>query len=52
MVEVKAKFFDEQGTVLDAVGDWTQVFVEPGEAKQVQLSCLVEGARTFKVMIR
>lgn len=52
MLEVKAKFFDEHGTVLDAVADWTQVFVEPGEAKQVQLSCLVEGARTFKVLVR
>jgi hypothetical protein len=52
MVDIKAKFFDEHGTVLDAAGDWTQVFVEPGEAKQVQLSCLVEGARTFKVLVR
>jgi hypothetical protein len=52
MVEVKAKFFDEFGTVLDAASDWAQVFVEPGEAKQVQLSCLVEGARTYKVLVR
>jgi hypothetical protein len=52
MVEVKAKFFDQSGTVLDAVADWAQVFVEPGEAKQVQLSCLEEGAHTFKVLVR
>jgi hypothetical protein len=52
MVEIKAKFFDEYGTTLDAAADWTQLFVEPGEAKQIQLSCLVEGARTFKVLVR
>jgi hypothetical protein len=52
MVEVKAKFFDETGAILDAATDWTQIFVEPGEAKQVQLSCLVEGARTYKILIR
>ncbi len=50
-VEVQAKFFDASGAPLDA-GGWTEVFVDPGEARQVDLVCREEGASTFKVLVR
>jgi len=52
MVEAKGKFFDASGAALDAAADWTQVFVGPGEAKQVELLCAEDGATTFKVLLR
>jgi len=52
MVEIKAKFFDASGGIVDAAADWTQVFVGPGEAKQVELLCAEDGATTFKVLLR
>ena len=52
MVEVKAKFFDGAGRTLDALGDWDQVFVNPGETKQVELTCGEDGALFFKLLLR
>jgi hypothetical protein len=52
MVELKAKFFDATGGPLDAVADWAQVFVGPGDATQAELLCAEDGAATFKVLIR
>jgi len=52
MVEVKAKFFAKNGRILDSAADWTQAFLNPGEAKQVELLCAEEGAETFKVLLR
>jgi len=52
MVEIKAKFFDSAGNTLDALGDWDQVFVHPGESNQVELSCGEDGAAFFKLLMR
>lgn len=50
-IEVKAKFFDAAGRILDSA-DWAQVFVGPGEVRQVELLCGEDGAATFKVLLR
>ncbi len=52
MADVKAKFFDRDGRMLEATGDWDQVFLQPGEATQINLLCGEEGAATFKVLLR
>ncbi|MBN1423891.1 hypothetical protein JXA88_04975 [Candidatus Fermentibacteria bacterium] len=52
MIEVKARFFDPSGSLLDATVDWTQVFVSPGEVRPLELLCAEEGAATFKVLLR
>ena len=52
MVEIKAKFFGKNGRILDSTADWTQAFLQPGEASQVELLCAEEGAETFKVLLR
>lgn len=52
MADVKVKFFDTSGRNLDALGDWNQVFVNPGEIKQVEFTCGEINASFFKVLLR
>ena len=52
MADVIVKFFDPSGRNLDTLGDWNQVFVNPGEIKQVEFTCGEINASFFKVLLR